>query len=57
MKRKLKPGALVAPVPAVMVSCGDMENPNIITIAWCGTTGEVGRGNGCHPSLWMRDQR
>ncbi|MBQ1956451.1 MAG: flavin reductase family protein [Clostridia bacterium] len=27
---------LLAPVPAVMVSCGDMENSNIITIAWTG---------------------
>ena len=36
MKRHLKAGALVAPVPAVMVSCGEMEKPNIITIAWCG---------------------
>ncbi len=36
MKREINPGALVAPVPAVMVSCGDMEKPNIITIAWCG---------------------
>ena len=33
-----KGGALVAPIPAVMVSCGDMENSNIITIAWCGIT-------------------
>ena len=41
MKRELKPGALVAPVPAVMVSCGDMENANIITIAWCGITNTV----------------
>ena len=31
-----KPGALLAPVPAVMVSCGTMEKPNIITIAWTG---------------------
>ncbi len=29
-------GALVAPVPAVMVSCGSMENSNIITIGWTG---------------------
>lgn len=29
-------GALVAPVPPVMVSCGSAENPNIITIAWTG---------------------
>lgn len=31
-----KPGTLLAPVPAVMVSCGTMEKPNIITIAWTG---------------------
>lgn len=29
-------GALIAPIPPVMVSCGDMENSNIITIAWTG---------------------
>lgn len=33
-----KPGTMVYPVPAVMVSCGDCEeNYNIITIAWTGT--------------------
>lgn len=26
----------MAPLPTVMVSCGDMENSNIITIAWSG---------------------
>ena len=31
-----KPGNLIAPVPAAMVSCGTMEKPNIITIAWTG---------------------
>ena len=31
-------GALIAPIPAVMVSCGDMEDSNIITVAWCGIT-------------------
>ena len=36
MKIKSKPGPLVAPLPAVMVSCGDMENSNIITVAWTG---------------------
>ena len=35
-KMKWKGGALVAPVPPVMVSCGDMENSNILTIAWTG---------------------
>ena len=34
----LKPGALLAPVPAVMVSCKRPgERPNIITLAWVGT--------------------
>ena len=31
-----KPAALLSPVPVVMVSCGDMANPNIITVAWTG---------------------
>ena len=38
MKRRLKAGTMVGPLPAVMVSCGSMEKPNIITIAWCGIT-------------------
>ena len=37
-KTSFKPGTMVYPVPAVMVSCGDQEdNYNIITIAWTGT--------------------
>ncbi len=31
-----KGSTLLAPVPAVMVSCGDMEKSNIITIGWTG---------------------
>ncbi len=31
-----KPGTIEYPLPAVMVSCGDMENSNIITVAWTG---------------------
>ncbi len=31
-----KGGTLLSPVPPVMVSCGDMESSNIITIAWTG---------------------
>ena len=31
-----KPGTFLYPLPAVMVSCGDMENSNIITVAWTG---------------------
>lgn len=37
MKRvNLTAGTLLSPLPAVMVSVGDMENSNIITIAWTG---------------------
>ncbi len=37
MKRiDLNPGTLLSPLPAVMVSVGDMENSNIITVAWTG---------------------
>ncbi len=33
-----KPGTVVYPVPAVMVSCGDIDGEkNIITVAWTGT--------------------
>ena len=28
---------MVYPLPAVIVSCGDMERSNLITIAWTGT--------------------
>lgn len=35
---QLKPGTLLCPVPAVMVSCASQnDKPNIITIAWAGT--------------------
>jgi flavin reductase (DIM6/NTAB) family NADH-FMN oxidoreductase RutF len=37
-KQHWKPGTMVYPVPAVMVSCGSTpEEYNIITIAWTGT--------------------
>ncbi|MDM8158254.1 flavin reductase family protein [Labilibaculum sp. K2S] len=37
-KQHWKPGTMVYPLPAVMVSCGSTpENYNIITIAWTGT--------------------
>ena len=35
-KIKWRGGALLGPVPPVMVSCGDMENSNIVTVAWTG---------------------
>ena len=36
-KLKWKAGTMIYPLPAVMVSCGDFENSNIITVAWTGT--------------------
>lgn len=37
-KVAFKPGTMIYPLPAVMVSCGDSpENYNILTIAWTGT--------------------
>ena len=35
-KREMKPGTMLTPVPAVMVTCGSGEEANIITIAWTG---------------------
>lgn len=31
-----KPGTFIYPLPVVMVSCGDMDKSNIITVAWTG---------------------
>ncbi len=36
-KIQWKPGTMVYPVPSVMVTCGSMEKPNILTVAWTGT--------------------
>lgn len=36
MKKEFKPGTLLSPVPAVMVSCGEGDKKNIITIGWTG---------------------
>ena len=40
-KVKLRGGSLLAPVPPVMVSCGDMEHKNVLTVAWTGITNTV----------------
>jgi flavin reductase (DIM6/NTAB) family NADH-FMN oxidoreductase RutF len=38
MKTTWKPGTLIYPLPAVLVSCGDSpDNYNLLTIAWTGT--------------------
>lgn len=37
-KQSWKPGNMLYPLPAVMISCqGNDEKPNIITVAWAGT--------------------
>ncbi|MBQ5844096.1 MAG: flavin reductase family protein [Alistipes sp.] len=37
MKQQWRAGTMIAPVPAVLVSCGDEKEHNIITVAWTGT--------------------
>lgn len=37
MKQTWKPGTLLYPLPAVLVSCGTFEKPNAMTAAWTGT--------------------
>ena len=37
MKKQRAPGALLAPVPVVLISCGTVEKPNVFTVAWAGT--------------------
>lgn len=35
-KVQWKGGALLAPVPPALISCGTVENPNVLTVAWTG---------------------
>ena len=35
-KKIWKSGTFIYPIPAVMVSCGNMESANILTVAWTG---------------------
>lgn len=38
MKQIWKPGTMIYPLPAVLVSCGsDIKNSNLLTVAWTGT--------------------
>lgn len=37
MKQNWKPGTMIYPLPAALVSCGDAERSNILTVAWTGT--------------------
>ena len=35
-KKEWKPGTFIYPIPAVMITSGDMEKSNIMTVAWTG---------------------
>ena len=35
-KLQWKPGTLLAPAPPALVTCGDMDKPNVLTAAWTG---------------------
>ena len=35
-KQHWKGSVLLAPVPPTLVTCGTMEHPNVLTIAWTG---------------------
>ncbi|MFI3227258.1 MAG: flavin reductase family protein [Clostridia bacterium] len=37
VKKKWNPTAIIAPVPPILVTCGTVEKPNALTIAWTGT--------------------
>lgn len=37
MKTDWKPGTMLNPLPAVLVSCGDASRSNLVTVAWTGT--------------------
>lgn len=37
MKQEWKPGTMIYPLPAVLVTCGTMQCSNMLTVAWTGT--------------------
>lgn len=37
MKQVWRPGTMIYPLPAVLVTCGTMEESNMLTVAWTGT--------------------
>lgn len=41
MKKNITPGTFLSPVPVVMVTCGDEEKADIITLAWVGTVNSL----------------
>lgn len=36
MKQSWKPGTMIYPLPAVIVTCGDSSRSNMLTVAWTG---------------------
>lgn len=40
-KQKWKGGAMLAPLPPALVTCGTMEKPNVLTIGWTGITNTI----------------
>lgn len=40
-RKSLSPGALTAPIPPAMVTVGDYDNANVLTIAWTGILATV----------------
>ncbi len=40
-KQIWKPGTLLAPAPAALVTCGTVEQPNVLTVAWTGIINSV----------------
>ncbi len=40
-KTKFKGSSILAPLPAVIVTCGTVEKPNALTIAWTGTVNSI----------------
>ncbi|MEG2295160.1 MAG: flavin reductase family protein [Oscillospiraceae bacterium] len=40
-KVMLKPGTLLSPVPPTMISCGTIDTPNIMTVAWTGIVNTI----------------
>lgn len=40
-KQIWRPGTLEAPIPPAMVSCGTLERPNVLTIAWTGIVNTI----------------
>ena len=40
-RRSLNPGALTAPLPPAIITVGDLENANMLTVAWTGILATV----------------